>query len=90
LPVVNRPIEFKSQLIVKEDIPPTAVENLFETLQIDKETSYESFIIKMNQNFNNEVDMYGDLKKAGESNLRVRTIFLKWCIGIRVWNSYSI
>jgi hypothetical protein len=32
LPVENKPIEFKSQLIVTEEIPNTPVENMFEAL----------------------------------------------------------
>jgi hypothetical protein len=73
LPVVNKPIQFRSQaLAVKEDeIPLTPVENLLNQLEVDKDTSYESFVIKMHQEFNNEVDMYGDIKKAGESSLKV-------------------
>ena len=71
LPVENRPIIFRSQLIVKEDAENTPTENLMDALEVDKETAYESFIIKMNQNYNNEIDMYGDIKKAGESSLKV-------------------
>ena len=40
---------------------------LMEELECDKDTAFESFIIKMNQTFNNEVDMYGDIQKAGDS-----------------------
>ena len=40
-------------------------------LECDKDTAFESFIIKMNQNFNNEVDMYGDIQMAGDSQLKV-------------------
>ena len=49
LPVVNTPIIFKSLALAirDEEIPPTAVENLYTTLDVDKETSYESFVIKM-------------------------------------------
>lgn len=50
---------------------PTSVENLLSTLEVDKDSSYESFVIKMNQQYNNEVDMYGDLRKAGDSQLKV-------------------
>lgn len=66
LPVLNQPILFRSALIVADEIPNTIVENLLESLEVDKETSYESFVIKMNQNYNNEIDMYGDVMKAGE------------------------
>lgn len=49
LPVENKPIEFKSQLIIREEsVPNTAVENLFDSLEIDKDTAYESFVIKLN------------------------------------------
>ena len=44
---------------------------MFEELECDKDTAFESFIIKMNQSFSNEVDMYGDIVKAGESQLKV-------------------
>ncbi len=71
LPAVNVPAEFKSQLIVAEDIPATAVENLLEKLEVDMETAYESFVIKLNQEYNNEVDMYGNVQKAGECQLKV-------------------
>lgn len=42
-----------------------------EELDCDKDTAFESFIIKHHQTFNNEVDMYGDIKKAGDSQLKV-------------------
>jgi hypothetical protein len=73
LPVVNKPIQFRSQALAlrDEELQPTAVENLLGTLAVDKDTSYESFVIKMHQTFNNEVDMYGDIRKAGESSLKV-------------------
>lgn len=48
LPVENLPIEFKNQLMKVEEIPNTPVENLFESLECDKETAFESFIIKLN------------------------------------------
>ena len=47
------------------------MENLLATLSVDKDTSYESYVIKMHQQFNNEVDMYGDVRKAGEVSLKV-------------------
>jgi hypothetical protein len=47
------------------------VENLLEKLSVGRDTSYESFVIKMHQEFNNEVDMYGDIRKAGEVSLKV-------------------
>jgi len=42
-----------------------------EELDCDKDTAFESFIIKHHQTFNNEVDMYGDIQKAGDSQLKV-------------------
>jgi hypothetical protein len=56
---------------IDKEIENTAVENLYETLELDKESSYEHFVIKMNQKYNNEIDMYGNIQKAGESNLKV-------------------
>ena len=40
-------------------------------LDADKDTAYESFVIKFNQEYNHEVDMYGDVKEAGDSQLAV-------------------
>ena len=58
-------------MIQEEEIESTSVENLYAALEIDKDTAFESFIIKHNQAFNNEVDMYGDIQKAGDSQLKV-------------------
>lgn len=73
LPVVNSPITFHTSLVVVDDEKEalTQVEKLFDNLDCDKDTAYESFIIKFNQEFNHEVDMYGDIQKAGEVDLRV-------------------
>ena len=75
LPMENEPILFKSQssLMTADEkaLENTVTENLYEMLEIDKDTAYESFIIKHNQLFNHEVDMYGDLQKAGDSKLKV-------------------
>ena len=49
----------------------TQVQKLFDILECDKDTAYESFMIKFSQEFNHEVDMYGDIQKAGEVQLRV-------------------
>jgi hypothetical protein len=35
------------------------------TLECEKDASFEAFVIKHNQLYNNEVDMYGDIKEAG-------------------------
>ena len=40
-------------------------------LDADKDTAYESFIIKHNQEYNHEVDMYGDVREAGAVQLPV-------------------
>ena len=45
----------------------TATEELLKELEVDKDTAFESFIIKMQQKYNNEVDMYGDIREAGSS-----------------------
>ena len=52
---------------IEEDNKLTTTESLLKELECDKDTAFESFIIKFQQNFNNEVDMYGDLRKAGDS-----------------------
>jgi hypothetical protein len=44
---------------------------LISELEVDKETAFESFIVKHNQLYNNEVDMYGDIKEAGDCDLKV-------------------
>jgi hypothetical protein len=64
---------------VDEEILNTGLENLYEALEIDAESSYESFVIKMNSKFNNEVDMYGDLKKAGDCSLKVKLVHFNRC-----------
>lgn len=53
---------------------PTQVQNLFEILELDKDSSYEQMIIKLNQAYNNEVDMYGDIIKAGERRPNIRVL----------------
>lgn len=70
LPTVNQPIVFRSMadlINIEEDNKLTTTESLLKELECDKDTAFESFIIKFQQNFNNEVDMYGDLRKAGDS-----------------------
>jgi hypothetical protein len=74
LPVINLPFKLRnSQLMVQEEEKEalTQVEKLFEILECDKDTAYESFVIKFNQKYNHEVDMYGSIRKAGEVDLRV-------------------
>jgi len=57
-------------------------------LDCDKDTAFESFIIKHHQMFNNEVDMYGDIQKAGDSKLKVRPfdLILTMCVTFRCWS----
>lgn len=73
LPVENKPIQFRNQLIVidEEKDVTTPLLNLFQELEIDKEASYEQYVIKVNQTYNHEIDMYGDIKKAGTASLKV-------------------
>ena len=74
LPVLNSPLQFDNKLITMDQANvevETQVEKLFEILDCDKDTAYESFIIKFNQEYNHEVDMYGDIQEAGDVNLRV-------------------
>jgi hypothetical protein len=72
LPVINEPINFKSKMQLKDQVEQlTITEKLFDTLECDKDTAYESFVIKHQQMFNNEVDMYGDIRRAGDVQLRV-------------------
>ena len=63
LPVENLPIAFKSEAALMEiqEQDETPLQKLFEELDCDKDTAFESFIIKHHQTFNNEVDMYGDI-----------------------------
>jgi hypothetical protein len=45
--------------------------NLFEELDLDKDSSYEQFVIKANQAYSHEVDMYGDIMKAGDRRTNI-------------------
>ena len=68
LPLENRPIEFrKDQLTVVEESKATPLMRLLEQLSIDKDSSFESYALKVGMHFNNEVDMYGDVRKAGDT-----------------------
>ena len=73
LPVLNQPIVFHNKLIVidQDKQALTQVQELFEILDCDRDTAFESFIIKFNQEYNHEVDMYGDIQKAGDTDLQV-------------------
>lgn len=64
LPTANTPISFKNAaalIAVEEELESTPTMNLFDELDCDKDTAFESFIIKHHSTFNNEVDMYGDI-----------------------------
>jgi len=52
-------------------LPKTATENLYELLEMDKDSSYESLVLRYHQEFNTELDMYGDIVKAGETKHEV-------------------
>ena len=74
LPTDNTPIAFKSVAALataNEEEMSTPTQTLMEELDCDKDTAFESFIIKHHQTFNNEVDMYGDIQRAGDSQLKV-------------------
>lgn len=73
LPIVNTPIQFRNQLMVidEEKDAKTPMMHLCERLEIDKDSSYEQYVIKINQEFDHEIDMYGDINKAGSWNLKV-------------------
>lgn len=63
LPVLNMPIVFHNKLATIDESKEltTETQELFELLDCDKDTAYESFIIKFNQEYNHEVDMYGNI-----------------------------
>ena len=70
----NVPLVFKNEMALieaEELLEATPLQKLFDELDVDKDTAFESFIIKHHQTFNNEVDMYGDIQKAGEVQLKV-------------------
>ena len=63
-----------TEIIVKPEepiIPNTITENIFEILNLDKKSSYESMLLKCEQEFNFEIDMYGNIVKAGETKHEV-------------------
>lgn len=74
LPVQNEALVFineKSLIIQEEELGSTPAMNLFDKLEVDLDTAFESFVIKHHQMYNNEIDMYGDIKQAGDSQLKV-------------------
>ena len=101
LPVENTPIAFKNAaalVLAEEEEIDTPTQNLMNELDCDKDTAFESFIIKHHSMFNNEVDMYGDIVKAGESNLKVShfiaaltlSITTHACAGAGVWSAHPV
>jgi hypothetical protein len=46
LPVINLEIKFHNALVPVSETPLTTTEKLFEMLDCDKDTAYESFMIK--------------------------------------------
>ena len=66
LPTVNQAIVFRNAQNalqnIQEEEQLTATETLFKDLDCDKDTAFESFVIKHQQKFSNEVDMYGDIR----------------------------
>jgi hypothetical protein len=82
LPAKNE-ISFNELMIKPEEetIPKTSTENLFELLELDKLSSYESLLLKFKETFNHgnntsfinilEADMYGNVVKAGSTNHKV-------------------
>lgn len=64
-----------TDLIPKDETqeePKTATENLYELLNLDEESSYESLVLKFNQAFNTEIDMYGNELPAGSGEVNKR------------------
>jgi len=73
LPIENKPIQFRNALMLIDDDQETStpVLNLYEELELDKDSSYEQYVIKVNQTYHHEIDMYGDVRKAGSASLKV-------------------
>lgn len=65
MPTVNTPIAFKNAaalMAIEDELSETPTQTLMKELDCDKDTAFESFIIKHHSTFNNEVDMYGDIQ----------------------------
>eukprot|EP00357_Protocruzia_adherens_P007335 CAMPEP_0114971812 /NCGR_PEP_ID=MMETSP0216-20121206/52_1 /TAXON_ID=223996 /ORGANISM="Protocruzia adherens, Strain Boccale" /LENGTH=278 /DNA_ID=CAMNT_0002332125 /DNA_START=1046 /DNA_END=1882 /DNA_ORIENTATION=+ len=71
LPLPN--IEQDMSLFYPEDkdVVLTSTEKIHAFLQIDKDTAYNDYAMKIQETFNNELDMYGDIQEAGELDLQV-------------------
>jgi hypothetical protein len=52
---------------VKSSVPKTDTETLYDILDMDKDSAFESLILKHQEEFNHELDMYGNVQKAGET-----------------------
>ena len=50
------------------------MQNLFEELELDRDSSFEQYVIKVNQAYSHEVDMYGDVLPAGERRPNVKAL----------------
>lgn len=79
LPTKNE-IPFSELVPIEEEpkLPNTGTENLFNLLELDKESSYESLLLKFKDEYNHgiysiylELDMYGNIVKAGETKHEV-------------------
>ena len=68
LPVKNQIFRVNSNIIEKERSANSylsSTENLMYLLELDKDSSYESLVLKYNDYYNNEIDMYGNSVEAG-------------------------
>ena len=76
LPVVNQPCEFENMtaLIELDESDRTPVMNLYDELELDKESSFEQYVLKVNAAYNHEIDMYGDIQVAGVPRTGIRVM----------------
>lgn len=72
LPIINRSLSDISSELTEllesnnDNFYLTATENIMNMFELNKDSSYESLILKYDELFNNEVDMYGNKEEAGE------------------------
>ena len=77
LPLTNKAITFRNDtaLVTGDEVEKTILMNFYDEIfdELDpKDASYEQLVIRTNQRYNNEIDMYGDIKAAGDvENLEV-------------------
>jgi hypothetical protein len=71
IPAKNLPFTEIIPKMEEPAIPNTITENVFELLGLDKNSSYESMLLKSQEEFNSELDMYGNIVKAGETKHEV-------------------